>query len=76
MEFLNKEEFIKFIKEQINIEIEEINEDFNDKEHILYVQLNKNNKYDILNLLNKYNIRYEEHLNDKYWLWINKPYQN
>lgn len=76
MEFLNKEEFIKFVKEQINIKIEKANEDLNDKEHILYVKLSKNNKYDILNLLNKYNIRHEEHLNDKYWIWINKPYQN
>jgi len=67
---MNKIELINFIKKQTNIKLENNKTNIlNNKRKILYTKINKINKYDILNILNKYNIKYEEHIHDYYFIY-------
>lgn len=65
-----KEKLINFIKTQINVELENnINDRLNQKRNILYTKISKNCQCQVLSLLNKYNIRCEEHHKDYFWIW-------
>lgn len=70
-EFKNKQELVDFVKHQVSVELEnDPNERANSKRKILYTSISDRNKYSILPLFHKYGIRYEKHLNDKYWVFV------
>ncbi|MFC0903814.1 hypothetical protein ACFHWD_03800 [Clostridium sp. MT-14] len=71
MKFKNKNELIDFIRKQTNISLKNNKNDINNnKRNLLYTKIDINNKYSILSLLEEYNIKYETHLNDFYWIHI------
>ena len=67
----NKADLIQFIKEQINVELANDKENcFNKKRNVLYTQIPKTKKGLVLSLLNKYNHRVEEHIDNYYWIYV------
>jgi len=71
MTFKNKKELLDFVKKQTNIELEnDKNNCLNKKRNVLYTEINRNIKYTVLSLFERYNIRYESHLNDSYFVYI------
>ena len=66
MSFKNKSDLVAFIKNQTNVELANTNDRFNGKRNVLYTEINRQHKNNILSLLNKYGIRYETHMNDNY----------
>jgi len=71
MKFKNKNELIDFIRKQTNISLKNNKNDINNnKRNLLYTKIDINNKYSILSLLEEYNIKYETHLNDFYWIYV------
>ena len=71
MTFKNKKELLAFIKKQTNIELEnDRNNCLNSKRNVLHTEINRNIKHTVLSLFEKYNIRYESHLKDSYFVYI------
>ena len=70
MNFKNKTELIRFVKNQTNIELDNDKNILNNKRKILYTSINITNSYKILPLLKKYNIYYESHVGDNYFICI------
>ena len=70
--FKNKAELVEFVKHQLNIELEDdTNDTLNQKRNILYTQFpGPMYSGQVMRLLNKYNVRYEKHLNYYYWVWV------
>lgn len=68
--YTKKEKFIKSIKHQLNVELKNEDSIFNYKKNILYTKINKINKYVLFSYFNKNNIKYEEHLNNKFWVYL------
>lgn len=76
--FSSKQELIDFVKHQTNIELkDDKSERFNDNEEILYARIPGKTGYQhkatnpVLSLLSKNGIRFEEHLNGGYWIYLN-----
>lgn len=69
MDFESKQELINFVKEQLNVELKG-EEPFNGDENLFYTKFPKNQKNNILNLFRKYGIETNEHLNNKYWVYL------
>ncbi len=68
MNFKNKQELVDFVKTQLNVELKG-EEPFDDEyEELFYTKLPKKNK--ILSLFNKYGIETNEHLNNRYWVYL------
>ena len=67
----NKQELIDYIARQTNITLKN-NPDsvLNSKRKILYTTINKNNRNTVLSLLTKKGIRYENHIQDDYFIYI------
>jgi hypothetical protein len=69
MKFKNKSELIQFVKQQTNILLpNETDNILNKKRNILYTEIS--NKFAVLDLLNKYNINYELHVHNNYFIFI------
>lgn len=67
-----KEKFINTIKTQFNIVLENDKANLlNKNRNILYTQINATNKNSLLSYLEKNNIRFEQHLNNNFWIWLN-----
>lgn len=75
MEFKNKNEFIKFIEDKMNVRLE-ILPDFNKKRNVLYTEipgLKVNDAFDnqlIHYIKNKLEMRIESHRGGFCWIWI------
>ena len=66
-----KYKFIKYIKEQLNIELKnDRNNIFNNKRKILYCEIKKEEKNNFLSFLEKHNFKYEHHIGYNYWVWV------
>ena len=66
-----KDKFIKFIKEQLNIELKnDKNNLFNKKQKILYCEIKKEDKNKLLSFLEKHTFQYEHHIGYCYWIWV------
>ena len=69
MSFKNKSELINFIKHQTNIILIDDPQDFLNKNHkLLYTNIGRSNKNSVLGVLKKYNIIYEPHAHDYYFI--------
>jgi hypothetical protein len=68
--FKNKNELIEFVKHQLNIELKNEDTSLNKMKKVLYTEIKRNIKNPVLMLLNKYKIRYEEHSNDYYYIYL------
>jgi len=67
----NKQELIDYIAHQVGIRLENNKGDIlNDRRKILYTAITKANKNAVLSLLNKKGIRYENHINNYYFIYI------
>ena len=80
-EFYTKQEFIDFVKNQINIDLTpDPNDKYisakNDITHVLYTKIPKHQEIKLLSFLNLMGRRYEEHLDDYYWIWISDNDKN
>lgn len=75
MKFKNKNEFIKFIEDKMNVKLE-ILPDFNKKRNVLYTEIPGLKFNDIFNnelisyIKNKLEIRIESHRGGFCWIWI------
>lgn len=69
-EIKNKADFVQFIKEQINIEITNEADSFNNKKDILYTRIPHRKERLVLSLLAEYNVKTCEHKNNCYWIYI------
>ena len=65
---MKKYKLLSFIKYQLNVELKDIDK-FKTK-NMIYVEIKKENKFQVLSLLKKFNIEYCEHLNNKYWICV------
>lgn len=65
---MTKKELIEFIKYQLNIELKIIDR-FSSNE-LIYVEIDKKDQVSVLSLLNKLSIEHNEHLNNKYWIYV------
>lgn len=67
----NKQELIDFIAHQTNVRLENNpNSMLNGNREALYTTITRNNRNAVLGILNKKGIRYETHINDKYFIYI------
>lgn len=67
---MNRQELIKFIKYQIDVELTPITNEYLNIKNTIYVEIKKQDQFKVLSLLDKKGIRHEEHLNNKYWIYI------
>ena len=67
----NKQELIDYIARQTNITLEN-NPDsiLNGKRKILYTTINRTNRNTVLSLLTRKGIRYENHVQDNYFIYL------
>ena len=67
----NKQELIDYVAHQLNITLENNKNDIlNDRRKILHTTITKANRNAVLSLLNKKGIRYENHINNYYFIYI------
>jgi hypothetical protein len=67
----SKQELIDYVAHQLNITLENNKNDIlNDRRKILHTTITKANKNAVLSLLNKKGIRYENHINNYYFIYI------
>ena len=70
----NKQELIDFIAHQVNVKLEnDPNNILNKKREILYTTINRTNRNAVLSLLKRKGIRYENHIHDNYFIYIQSP---
>lgn len=70
MSFKTKEELIDFINTLTGVELEIIDSPNQRDPNLLYTELPRNHRAEILTILNKYGIQTNEHLNGKYWIYL------
>lgn len=71
MGFKNKNDLVKFVKHQTNVElVNDPGDILNNKRNLLYTEISGKNKYSILPLFHKYGIRYEKHIGERYWVFV------
>jgi hypothetical protein len=70
MNFDNKQQLIDFVKDQLNVELKSEEPFDNEYEELFYTKFPKERKGDILNLFYKYGIETNEHVNNKYWIYL------
>ena len=69
--FKNKKELVDWVKKMVNTELSnEKNGILNKKRNFLYTEISQQDGYNVFHLLNKYNIKYEKHMKDNYWIRI------
>lgn len=67
----SKQELIDYIARQTNITLEnDPCNALNGKRKVLHTSINKNNRNTVLSLLTKKGIRYENHIQDDYFIYI------
>jgi flagellar biosynthesis regulator FlbT len=67
----NKQELIDFIAHQLNVTLKnDPNNALNGKRKILYTAIARVERNAVLSLLNKKGIRYENHINNYYFIYI------
>ena len=71
-----KDKFIIFINKQINIKLVNSNYILNNKKNLLYTEITIKNKLKVLGLLNDYKFRFEHHLKNNYWIFLNNFKKN
>ena len=70
MNFKSKQELIEFVKTQLNVELKGEEPFDAEYEDLFYTKLPKNRKSEILSLFRKCGIETNEHLNNKYWIYL------
>jgi hypothetical protein len=71
MTFKNKAELIDFIKHQTNITLTNDKTDLcNTKRNLLHTEINLTDKNIVLTILDKNNIRYEQHIKNSYFIMV------
>ena len=69
----DKEEFVEFIKNQININLSNDKKDrLNQKKNYLYTEIPSDKKTMIMSYFNRLGITPEKHIGDNYWIPLNK----
>ena len=67
----NKQELIDYIAHQTSITLKNDPDSvLNSKRKILYTTITRNNRNTVLSLLTKKGIRYENHIQDNYFIYI------
>ena len=67
----NKQELIDYVAHQLNITLENNKNDIlNDRRKILHTTITKANRNAVLSLLTRKGIRYENHINNYYFIYI------
>ena len=67
----NKQELIDFIAHQLNVTLKnDPNNALNGKRKILYTAIARVERNAVLSLLNKKGVRYENHINNYYFIYI------
>lgn len=68
----NKNDFVNFVEQQTNVRLENDTADtLNKKKNILYTKIEKKDRMNVRSLLNKNNVRHEEHMGGYYWIYLN-----
>lgn len=68
---MTKTELIDLVKRQLNIElINDKADPFNKKRNVLYTKITRNNYYNVVSLLRRKGLRYEQHIDDYYWIYL------
>lgn len=75
MNFSNKQELIDFIKEQTNVDLKNIDNFCGDNPDLLYAEITRNHRGSVLSLCRKHCIETNEHVNGKWWFYLNNTAQ-
>lgn len=68
---MTKTELIDLVKRQLNIElINDKTDPFNKKRNVLYTKITRDNYYNVISLLRQKGLRYEQHIDDYYWIYL------
>lgn len=70
MNFKNKQDLINFIKNQCNVELQNIDGFCGENPDLLYTEIPKDHKNSVLSVCCKYGIQTNEHVNNKYWIYL------
>lgn len=70
MNFLSKQDLVNYIKQQFNVEVKNERHYLNDNPNILYTEIPMKFKNNVVSGLKKLGVRIEEHINNKYWIWL------
>lgn len=70
MEFDSKESLIEFIKEQLGVELINIDGFCGDDPDLLYAEIPRKHKNAILSFCRKHGIETNEHLSNRYWFYV------
>jgi hypothetical protein len=70
MNFLNKQDLVNYIKQQFNVDIKNEKHHLNDNPNILYAEIPIKHKNSVVGELKRRGVRIEEHINNKYWIWL------
>lgn len=70
MNFLSKQDLINYINQQFGINIKNEKHHLNDNPNILYAEIPLKYKNSVVSRLKRRSIRIEEHLKNKYWIWL------
>ena len=69
--YKNKDEFINYIEDQTKIKLTNDKDNFmNNKRNSLYTEIDKEDQLPLFSFLKKQSIKYEQHLGNKYWIYI------
>lgn len=71
MRFESKADLVAFIKKQTGVELKNIDGFCGDNPDLLYAEIPKNRKNEILALCHKYGIETNEHVHNQYWFYVN-----
>lgn len=70
MKFDSKADLVAFIKKQTGVELKNIDGFCGDNPDLLYAEIPKNRKNEILALCHKYGIETNEHVHNQYWFYV------
>ncbi|MBC2576558.1 hypothetical protein [Peptostreptococcus canis] len=71
--FKNKQELVDFVKNQVNIELENDKENFlNKKRKILYTKISDEDAYLVIPLFKKYGIAHERHYRERWFVYVRR----
>lgn len=75
MNFSSKQELIDFIKKQTNVELQNVDNFCGANPDLLYAEIPRNHRNSVLSLCRKYGIETNEHVNGKWWFYLNNTSQ-
>ena len=70
MTFERKEDLVAFIKKQTGVELKNVDGFCGDHPDLLYAEIPKNRKNEILSLCRKHGIETNEHIHNHYWFYV------